>query len=1032
MRKSSTELFTIPEVTEANRLPMHGAGIPYQSQDAAFGRNYSDSEFYIPLDGKWKFELYHKPEDVPAETLNADFDDSAWRTIDVPSNWTLQDTFDKPIYTNVKMPFDNVPPFVPQENPTGIYRLNFSIPENWNNRRVIIHIGGAESYLEVYLNGTFVGMGKDTRLPSEFELTPYLTSGNNSLVCKVIRWSDSSYIEDQDQWWMAGIYRSVYLYSTEKVWLADVWANGDWEEKTGQGILDVHAQIAFDLKSWAEKLGPSEDYKVCSVLFENNHKIAELNSEITWSFRLSGYTADMRATIAGVKPWSSETPVLYTLVTTLYDASGNQLDCRSFRTGFRNIRIEGSNLLINGKRVMIKGVNHHEHDAVTGKTLSLESMIKDIKLLKQFNFNAVRTSHYPNDHRWYDLCDEYGIYIVDEANVEAHANYMTICRDPRWKQAFVSRCERMVLRDRSHACIFTWSLCNESGNGENHTAAAETVRRLDPTRSVFHEGELKCGWSQGSGDKQSGGPHHINAFFNPMYTNLKELKAFSDNPLSTRPAIMSEYAHAMGNSSGSLSDYWDLFYSSKSLQGGFIWDWCDQGILQHDANGKPFFAYGGDFGEKIHDFDFNCNGMTASDRSPHPGMYEFRYLVQPVKVTQGKEKYCFILKNRRDFTTLSDLSGKWSVEKNGKEIICGELAGFENLAPGAEMEFSLPLAELKRLEDEEVFIKFAFELSQNNAFAEAGTLFAHDQIELTNFIPADSAVREEAAAERSLVKNGNNWHLKNGKTEFVVSEDGSVKEFRENSQVIMSQAFDCNIFRAGTDNDGVRGWTGQSNKPLGKWLDAGLDKIVSKLCRISADTEKFSLRLEYECKAAAGTLLFTQVVTAEADGTFAFSQEYNIPEEFPTMPRIGVIGMTTPGFEIFEYFGRGPWENYIDRCASAQVGLYSAKVRDNFTANYVIPQENGNRTGVRYLFLCAEGRCIKISSDKHFEFGVSHYTPHDLFSAFHPNELTERAETVVTLDLIQRGLGTGSCGPQTLEKYEVNEKYYKFNFNVKL
>ena len=1034
MRKSSTDLFAIPEVTEVNRLPMHGAGIPYQSPEVAFSRNYSSSEFYIPLDGKWKFELYHAPEKIPAEVLTADYDDSAWRNIDVPSNWTLQNTFDKPVYTNVKMPFPNNPPFVPEENPSGIYRTTFTIPENWNSRRTILHIGGAESYIEVYLNGTFIGMGKDTRLPSEFELTPHLVSGCNSLICKVIRWSDSSYIEDQDQWWMAGIYRSVYLYSTKKVWLADVWANGDWEEKTQLGILDIHVQIAFDLPYWEEKLGPSEDYKICYHLFDKKkNKIAELNSEISWSFRLSGYTANMKTTVSNISPWSSESPDLYTLVTTLSDVAGNQLDCRSHRIGFRNIRIEGSNLLVNGKRVMIRGVNRHEHDPETGKTLSMERMLEDIRLLKQFNFNAVRTSHYPNDHRWYDLCDEYGIYLVDEANFEAHANYMTTCRNPRWKQAIISRAERMVLRDRSHASIISWSLGNESGNGENHTAAAEMVRKLDSTRFVFHEGELKCGWGQGSGDKQSGGPHEINAFYNPMYTKLSELKEFSNNPFSTRPAIMSEYAHAMGNSSGSLSDYWELFYSAKSIQGGFIWDWIDQGLLQYDQNGKPFYAYGGDFGEKIHDFNFCCNGMIAADRTPHPAMYEFRYLTQPVKVTSYGEPFGFCLKNRRDFTDLADLAGTWSVEVNGKTVRSGELTGIENIQPGETMDFTLPLNDLKRLENEEIFINFDFVLAENTAWANAGTLLAHEQIELTRHVPAEPVtVTEKINIKRSLKKSGNIWHLLCGDTGFVISEDGSVKELRQNEKTVLPEAFNPNFFRAGTDNDGVRGWTGQENKPLGKWLAAGLDQIKPELCSIFADAENFTLTCKYACKGTTDTLYFIQQITARQDGTFAFSQEYHIPESFPSMPRIGVLAMTAPGFGDFEYFGRGPWENYIDRCASAQVGLYRSTVRENFTSGYVIPQENGNRTGVRFLSLQSGDARIEITSDKHFEFGASHYTPHDLFGAFHPHELTERPETVLTLDLIQRGLGTGSCGPQTLEKYEINEKFYQFCFFIKI
>lgn len=1022
---SEFNLFTIPEITEINRLPMHGAGKPVQSPENC------ETASTISLDGKWKFALYHTPEEVDSESFSADFDDRKWRTIEVPANWTMQNTFDKPIYTNINMPFKNNPPFVPEENPTGIYRTNFNLPKSWSGRRVVIHIGGAESYLEVYLNGSFVGMGKDTRLPSEFDLTPYILPGKNVLVCKVIRWSDSSYVEDQDQWWMAGIYRSVYLYSTGNVWLEDIWANGDWKENSKQGILSVQAKIGFLISHWAKTGGPVANYFVsCTLLDNDNSAVAVVKSEVDCHFRISGYRTELNATISDIQPWSAETPVLYTLVTALYDADGSLIDCRKHRVGFRNIRIEGSNLLINGKRVMIYGVNRHEHDPETGKTISLEKMVQDIKLLKQFNFNAVRTCHYPCNHIWYDLCDEYGIYLVDEANFESHANYATLCRDPRWKKSIVSRVERMILRDRSHASIISWSLGNESGNGENHTEAAEIAKKLDPTRPLFHEGELKDSWQQRL-NRHVGGSNEINSFYNPMYPPISDLKAFSANPLSTRPCILSEYAHAMGNSSGSLSDYWNLFFSSKSMQGGFIWDWVDQGILQYDENGKPFYAYGGDFGEKIHDFNFCCNGMLGSNREPHPAMFEFRHLVQPVKIHMGDTPFSFKLQNRRFFTALDDLVGNWSVEINGEVAQSGIISSFANTKPGETVEFSIPLKKLERPQGSEVFINFSFNLAKANTWGEAGTLLAHDQINLTEIIPIENKKEgKKFEVSRSLGKIKNLWHLQCGNMELVIAENGSVKELRKDGKPVMCEAFNCNLFRAGTDNDGIRGWSGQENKPLAKWLVAGLDKIKPKLLNITADEENFTLFCEYACTGSIDTLHFNQKITAHSDGSLEFSQEYHIPDSFPTMPRIGVIGLTATGFEEFQYFGCGPWENYIDRCSSAQVGLYNSTVRENFISTYAIPQENGNRTGVRSLTLKSPDCQIRIVSTAPFEFGASHYTPQDLFSAKHPNELEERVETVVTLDLIQRGLGTGSCGPQTLPEYEINGKFYKFTFSV--
>ncbi len=997
---------------------MHGAGIPRNSG-------------MLSLDGQWKFRLFASPEEIPAEVFDPGCGDTDWRTVEVPSNWTLQDTSDTPVYTNVQMPFANTPPIVPEENPSGIYRRKFTLPETWRGRRVVLYVGGAESYLEVYCNGRFIGMSKDTRLASEFDLTAALTSGENTLVCKVIRWSDSSYIEDQDQWWMAGIYRSVCLYSTANVWLEDFCSNGDWDYEKKQGVIDIACHLGFYLPEWGTGNGPEENYSVfCRITDENGAEKLVLAGEIDSSFRKSEYKVELHAAVPDVLPWSSEEPRLYTLQISLLDHGGNLLDQREHKVGFRNIRFEGQNLLINGKRVMICGVNRHEHDPETGKTLSAASMLQDIRLLKQFNFNAVRTSHYPNDPRWYDLCDEYGIYLIDEANFEAHANYKTICRDPRWKKAVVDRAERMVLRDRSHVSVIGWSLGNESGHGENHLAAAAAVKALDKTRFIFHEGELKSGWEQGSRNASSGGDHSINAIYNPMYTSVNGMEEFARDPLSTRPGILSEYAHAMGNSSGSLSDYWELFYSCKGLQGGFIWDWVDQGLLKKSGDGREFYAYGGDFGEKIHDFDFCCNGMLASDRTPRPAMYEFRYLVRPVRVCH-LGGFRFRLENRRNFTCLNDLAGTWSVEINGLEVRTGMLDFFDSLAPESSLEFSLPLEDLAAEAGDFTFINFAFCLKESCKWGEKGTLMAHDQHSLSGVVkPAKSKKNGTAApAGRKLFCTNNGWVLQSNSFRFSISMDGSAKELSLNGKVVMENAFDCNIFRAPTDNDGIKGWTGQDGKPMGQWLAAGLDKIKAELVKIVPDEKNYALTLHYILKTKCGEVSFIQCIWADEGGAFTFSMDYRLPDEMPSLPRIGVIGMTAPGFENYTYFGKGPWENYIDRCASAQTGRYSSTVSVNCASNYVMPQENGNRTGTKELTLKSDFCELTVYGDD-FEFGVSRYTPEELFKALHWHELIPHRETVVTLDLVQRGLGTGSCGPQTLTQYEINGKQYNFTFKV--
>ena len=1044
-------LYETPEITEINRLPMHGAEVPFANAEKAVFGNYSASDRCLYLDGDWKFRLFHAPAEVPEKVFLPKFRDTKWETIPVPSNWTLQNQFDQPVYTNVQMPFVNNPPIVPEENPTGIYRTVFTLPENWNGKRIIIHIGAAESYLEVYCNGKFIGMGKDCRLPSEFDLTPAIHfNEENVLVCKVIRWSDASYIEDQDQWWMAGIFRSVYLYFTEPVFMEDFAVWGDLDLKNGDGLLTIKTHLGYQLSKFlgvgmpnvkvVNGDGATEEHSIRACLKDADGKtVWESTDKIDSCFAVSNACLEQKAVIPGVKPWSAETPVLYTLTAELLNAKGEVVECRIKRIGFRNVRIDGCDFLINGKRVLIRGVNRHEHDCRTGKTLSLESMLQDIRLLKQFNFNAVRTCHYPDDHRWYDLCDEYGIYILDEANIEAHANYSNLCRDPRWKNSFVSRVERMVLRDRSHVCIFGWSMGNETGNGENHLAAIQRTRELDDSRIIHHEGELRKTWSQGSVTLFHSAHPEDNAFFDPMYPHIDVLKKYAESSETNRPLILCEYAHAMGNSSGGLCDYWDLFWSKPTLQGGFIWDWVDQGLLKTDENGKEFFAYGGDFGETVHDFDFCCNGMISSDRIPHPGMYEFRHLVQPVKIeATDKNAFRFKLTNRREFTDLADLAGRWELQAEGKTIACGKLSGYETTAPGTSMEFEL--TELKKITSVcgELFINFRFELKQDEKWAPAETLLAHDQIELSGAIPElrNAVKNEPVLAGVRMTDTGKSLLFHTADLTLSIDRKNGLGTLCKGKDVILRKLFECNLFRATTDNDGIRGWSGQESKPMGLWLAAGLNKLrlTALDIAVTPQGDGYLVKLEksYVGKEPNAVLKFIQTVTVNASGRFDFTQEYFLPETFPTMPRIGVSAFTGNGFENVKYYGRGPWENYIDRCRSAEVGLYETTVRDNFEWGFVLPQENGNHTGVRYMELSSADATLRISGKTPFEFGVSHYTAQDLFKAFHTNEITERPETVLTLDLAQRGLGTGSCGPQTFAPYELNEKYYQFEFSLEV
>ena len=1034
-------LYETPEITEINRLPMHGAEIPFANAAEENFCNYSASPYYMRLDGCWKFKLFNTP-DVPEKVFCEKFKDSNWQEIQVPSNWTLQNVGDIPIYTNIRMPFENNPPIVPSENPTGVYRTQFTLPDHWQNKRIIIHIGAAESYLEVYCNGKFIGMGKDCRLPSEFDLTPAINAGGkNILVCKVVRWSDSSYIEDQDQWWMAGIYRSVYLYATDKVFIEDIFINGDFEAEKSEGILDCQVHIGFQVSEYLTPnailttgIGPTEDYQVrITLLSPEKENIFTDTLKISSSFRIDNYTTSLKKHLPAIKPWSAESPVLYYLHAELLDHEQNVIECRSKRVGFRNIRIEGCNLLINNKRVMICGVNRHEHDAYNGKTLTLESMIKDICLLKQFNFNAVRTSHYPNDHRWYDLCDEYGIYIMDEANIESHSNYSSLCRDPRWKNAFVSRVERMILRDRSHACIFSWSPGNEAGHGENHIFALKAAKELDNSRIISHEGEIRPEWYSLENEVFKGEKLYQNQIFNPMYLPYDKVREFSESPESNRPLVLIEYCTAMGNSNGSLDEYWKLFWNKPKLQGGFIWDWVDQGIVRYDKNGRKFYAFGGDFGEKIHDCNVCCNGLISPEREVHPAMYEARYLMQPMKITSCKhDKSKFTLTNRRAFTDFADLNGSWTLTADGVKIADGKLTGFESTKPSCKYDFAIEELEKYKSHTGELFLNFTFTLKNDTKWADAGTIVAHEQIFLGN--NSSNAVQIEKNTPVSILKTENKVTLVCGKTSLVINTDTGRIKLKKGRKNISPSLFEYNLFRAPTENDGIKLWTGQEYKPLGKWLKANLHKLKLKSIETSVEENLDSAAVtltQFICNGSE-IIKFIQKITLNSNGITDFVQEYFLPDDFPAMPRIGVSSLFDKSFFDYEYYGKGPHENYTDRRASAQVGLFHSNVYDNFEKNYVMPQENGNRTDTRYVKLFSPETTVRISSKTPFEFGISRYSAMDLFKAHHPSELKERPYTILTLDLAQRGLGTGSCGPQTLPEYELNEKYYKFSFSLEI
>lgn len=663
-------VWEVPELTQINRLPARSFLFPFPDAEKAASRDPRKSKWVRSLDGEWAFDYFTSPEAVEASLIGkAPVKKTA--TIQVPGNWTVQG-YDKPHYTNIQMPFENKPPFVPAENPTGLYRKTISIPKTWAKRRTVLHIGGAESVALVYVDGAFVGMSSDSRLPAEFDVSPWLVPGKEHvLAILVIRYSAFSYVEDQDHWWMAGLFRPVMLVSTDDAWFEDVFAKTGYVETDGSGRLVLDVRLGFT----------GDPGRKCVV----NVDLRDPAGKAVWkkakqleidgtSYRVDGFSAQLSEEIRKVSPWSAEVPSLYTLHLALVDAeSGKVIEHTATRIGFSTVRMENGLLLFNGQPVKFKGVNRHDHDPDTGKFVSVERMRKEAALMKGHNFNAVRTSHYPNDPAWLDICDEVGLYVIDEANQEAHANYSTLGHDPRWAKTFEERATRMVLRDRNHASVFAWSLGNETGYGLNHDLAADAVRALDDSRILHNEPANRYSWQQTGNHYTPGGErsHDIHA---PMYCQVAEMLAFAKKPGDGRPFIPCEYSHAMGNSNGCLKEYWDAIYAHPVLQGGFIWDWVEQGLRKTTPNGREFWAYGGDFGDTPNDVNFNCNGIVQPDLTPKPAMAECKKLFQPLHFSShDPESGVLRVTNRDYFRDASWLNLDWCMEVNGAQVASGSL-----------------------------------------------------------------------------------------------------------------------------------------------------------------------------------------------------------------------------------------------------------------------------------------------------------------------------------------------------------------------
>ncbi len=1038
-----------PELYELGRLPMRSPLIPFPDATAAHGARES-SPWFRSLDGPWRFRLVKRPEDAPSDFAAPELEDAHWDVLPVPSNWTLHG-HDRPHYTNVLMPFATEPPAVPDANPTGLYRRRFTPPEGWRGRRVVLHVGGAESVLYLWLNGSFVGLAKDSRLASEFDVTQALRAGENLLAAMVVRWSDASWLEDQDHWWMAGIHREVYLLATDRAYLADIEARAGLAGSR-VGTLDLRVRVGFadaPERGWSVRarvetatgraLGPPLEGPV--PVFER--ETPEREAVSAYLFR--GHAVRLRGEFRGVAAWSAELPVRHRLLVELRDPEGRTREAGALWLGFRNVEIRGRDLLLNGRRVLIRGVNRHDFHPESGKVVPREELRRDVILIKQQGFNAVRTSHYPNDPHFLDLCDELGLWVIDEANLETHARYASLVHDPAYRGAILARVSRMVERDRNHPCVIGWSLGNESGYGSVHDAAAAWVRSADPTRFVHYEGAIARSWLR---DPAAARRTPATDLICPMYPEIADLVRAARAGGGGKPIVMCEYSHAMGNSNGGLADYWDAIERTRGLQGGFIWDWIDQGLQRVDARGRPYFAYGGDFGERPHDGSFCLNGVVGPDRRPHPVAHEHRKLAAPVAVEAvDAERGRLRLRNRQDFRDLRWLRAEYQVAVDGAPVERGALA-LPALAPGASAPLTVRFRRPRSPPGGECHLTLRCLTRRDEPWAPRGFEVAWEQFALR--LPSPGSRLRAAAhggrrrapsreAEIETEEGGGRMRARCGPRSFEIDlERGVLDGLALRDRPLLVGAPRLTLWRAPTDNDGIR-LEGRSRPDARRrWLAQGLDRLrarplEAKLRRTARGSLELRARTAWVGADPSLEIVHLQRLRIDPPGELRFDERIEVPAGLDDLPRVGIRLELTEGLEELEWFGRGPHESYPDRKRGARVGRFRGRVSDEYVP-YVRPQEHGSHADTRWLALSDRGHSLGVLlfGLPLLSFSASHFAPEDLDGAAHTCDLEPRPEVIVHLDRGVRGLGTASCGPDTLPRYRVRAGVHRFGWRLRL
>ena len=1032
-------------------------------QDALRGdRNASRIQ---SLNGTWKFNFVEKSSVRPQEFIAKDFigNGKDWKDIPVPSNWELQG-YGQPIYSNIIYPFtpdiktggkrnfNYMGPHPPQfpfiekyrDNPVGSYYRDFTVPENWKDQSIILHFGGVSSAFYVWVNGKKVGYSQGSRLAAEFDITDYISSGNNRVAIQVFRWSDGSYLEDQDMWRLSGIHRDVMLMAQPKIALNDFFVRTKFDSDLRNAKLEIRPHIwmkgdAEKLKGWTlnAELYNAQNDKVLKTPM--NASIEDIHFE-RWPQRDITKFAFLEANIENPNKWSAENPYLYTLVIDVTSPDGKVVESRSQKVGFRKVSFSDENeLLINGKSVKIMGVNRHDHHPIRGKALTRKDLEDDVKLLKQFNFNAVRTSHYPNDPYFYELCDKYGIYVMDEANIETHHLGSYAPQQPSLAIPILSRIMRMVDRDKNFTSIISWSMGNEAGSGPAFAAAAGWIRDYDPSRFIHYEGAqgdpTDPNYKEGEdGQKIFRGIPHANPddpdyvdVLSRMYPEIYQLKAMSESKHIDRPIIMCEYAHAMGNSIGGLGEYWDLINSKPNLIGGFIWDMIDQGLETTNNQGEKYYAYGGDFGDIPNDKNFCINGVFSPDRKPNPHARECKYIFQPFNfkdadILNGK----ITAINHLNFTDLNAYEVRWSLSENGKQLQKGVLKNLEVEASSSKT-INIPFKKVRFKDDFEYWIKISVHEKSDRLWASKGYEIAKDQI----LLKARKFSNEHISESKSIIS------VKEIDDNFVIEGDTfSAKVSKDNGQLIsiinneveqLASPLKPNFYRPPIDND-IRG----ASSRLFKKSQTYWKTLVNELKTISvtsSSSKNNEVKVVVE-QSYKNEIKLTITYEFFSDGKILVNMNMDADESLPSLIRYGMTMGVLDIYKNTDFYGKGPWENYIDRKRGTEVDEYSFKTDDLFY-NYIFPQENANRSDVRWLKLSSENKSeFKVIGSPEFGFSIWPYSAKNIEEAKHPFDLEKQEFYTLNLDLVQ--MSVGGTLSETLPQFILHSGKYSFEFVIRL